>query len=122
MMAAHPRSLGQSVLRFYKLTHERLLKVATNVEHLLNIAAAMLLVASRRPSRSPLAFMLGLELLYLGVVAISVPNAPGSWGIAGGAISVFGGLIYLLDLANQLRRRGRKATAPTEIGPSQVVP
>src|ERR1700674_2513007 len=27
-MAAHPRSLGETVLRFYKLTHERLLKVA----------------------------------------------------------------------------------------------
>jgi hypothetical protein len=31
MMAAHPRSLGQSVLRFYKLTHERLLKVAAEM-------------------------------------------------------------------------------------------
>jgi len=27
-MAAHPRSLGETLLRFYKLTHERLLKVA----------------------------------------------------------------------------------------------
>jgi hypothetical protein len=27
-MAAHPRALGQTVLRFYKLTHERLLKAA----------------------------------------------------------------------------------------------
>jgi hypothetical protein len=27
-MAAHPRSLGETLLRFYKLTHERLLKAA----------------------------------------------------------------------------------------------
>src|SRR5216683_4180384 len=27
-MAAHPHSLGETLLRFYKLTHERLLKVA----------------------------------------------------------------------------------------------
>jgi DinB superfamily len=27
-MGAHPRSLGQALLRFYKLTHERLLKAA----------------------------------------------------------------------------------------------
>src|SRR5579864_7630541 len=27
-MAAHPRSVGQTIARFYKLTHERLLKAA----------------------------------------------------------------------------------------------
>ncbi len=30
-MAAHPRSLGETLLRFYKLTHERLLKVAEDM-------------------------------------------------------------------------------------------
>jgi hypothetical protein len=30
-MAAHPRSLGQTLLRFYKLTHERLLKIAEDL-------------------------------------------------------------------------------------------
>src|SRR5260370_9650269 len=59
----------------------------TNVEHLLGICVAMPLAVSRRPSRGPLAVMLGGELIYLGVVAISLPNAPGSWGIVGCAIS-----------------------------------
>src|SRR6202022_4906611 len=30
-MAARPRSLGETLLRFYKLTHERLLKVAEDM-------------------------------------------------------------------------------------------
>ena len=31
LMAAHPRSLGETLLRFYKLTHERLLKAAEDL-------------------------------------------------------------------------------------------
>src|SRR2546428_11747114 len=30
-MAAHPRSLGETLLRFYKLAHERLLKAAEDL-------------------------------------------------------------------------------------------
>jgi hypothetical protein len=82
---------------------------ATNVEHLLSICIAMLLVASRRPSRNPFVLMLSAELLYLGAVAITVPNAPGSWGTTGGALSVLAGIVYLLDLANGLRRRRQQA-------------
>lgn len=82
---------------------------ATNVEHLLSICVAMLLVASRRPSRKPFAVMLGAELLYLGVVAITVPNAPGSWGTIGGALSVLAGLLYFLDLAHEFRQRRQQA-------------
>jgi hypothetical protein len=82
---------------------------ATNVEHLLAICVAMLFVASRRPSRGPLALMLGGELIYLGVVAISLPNATGSWGTIGGTISVLIGIVYLLDLAIEIRNRRRLA-------------
>jgi hypothetical protein len=82
---------------------------ATNVEHLLGICVAMLLVTSRRPSRSPLALVLGGELLYLGVVAITVPSAPGSWGTIGGALSVLAGIVYLVDLAYELRQHRQQA-------------
>lgn len=82
---------------------------ATNAEHLITIWLATLLVASRRPSRTPLAVIVGTELLYLGVVAFTVPNAPGSWGTTGGALSVLAGIVYLLDLANGLRRRRQQA-------------
>ncbi len=86
---------------------------ATNVEHLLGICVAMLLVASRRPNRSPLAVMLGVELLYLGVVAITVPDAPGSWGPIGGVLSLLAGIVYLLDTANEFRLRKQQATPQT---------
>jgi hypothetical protein len=80
---------------------------ATNTEHLLNLWLAMLLVASRRPSRNVLAVILGVDLLYLGVVAFTVPNAPGSWGPIGGVLSLLAGLVYLLDLANEFRKQPR---------------
>ena len=83
---------------------------ATNVEHLLGLCAVMLLVASRRPGRILLAVMLAADLLYLGVVAITVPNAPGSWGPIGGALSLLIGLVYLLDVANEFRQRRNQAT------------
>jgi hypothetical protein len=82
---------------------------ATNVEHLLGICVAMLFVASRRPGRTPLVVMLAAELLYLGVVAFTVPNAPGSWGAFGGALSLLAGLAYLLDLAYEFRQRRHQA-------------
>jgi hypothetical protein len=86
---------------------------ATNVEHLLGLCAAMLLVATRRPGRTPLALMLGAELLYLGAVAITVPDAPGSWGTIGGVVSLLVGLLYLADVANEFRQRRQQPTLST---------
>jgi uncharacterized membrane protein HdeD (DUF308 family) len=82
---------------------------ATNVEHLLGIFVAMLFVTSPRPGRKPLVVMVAAELLYLGVVAFTVPNAPGSWGAFGGALSLLAGLAYLPVLANEFRQRRRLA-------------
>jgi hypothetical protein len=84
---------------------------ASNVEHLLGTWVAMVMATSRRPGRIPLVVMLAAELIYLAAVSFTVPDAPGSWGAIGGALSLFAGLVYVLDLGNELRKRGRR-TAP----------
>ena len=61
------------------------------------------------PARAPRVY-LHLGAVVLGAVAISVPNAPGSWGTIGGALSVLVGIVYLLDLANEFRQRRHRAT------------
>jgi hypothetical protein len=67
----------------------------SNVEHLVNLCLIAFLAASRRPGWNVLAVKVTVDLLYLGIAAISVPNAPGSWGTIGGAIAIVGGLGFL---------------------------
>jgi hypothetical protein len=83
----------------------------SNVEHLINLCLVALLAASRRPGWNVLALKVIADLLYLGVAAISVPNAPGSWGTNGGAIAVVGGLAVLGATAYEWRRELRPALA-----------
>jgi hypothetical protein len=84
---------------------------ASNVEHLVGTWVAMLVATSRRPGRTPLVVMLAVEFVYLGAVAITVPGAPASWGLTGGALSLVAGLVYVLDLGNELRKH-RRQTVP----------
>ena len=81
----------------------------SSIEHLVELWIAMLLVSSRRPSRSPLAVMVGAELTYLGSAAISFPNELASWGYLWGSLSALAGLAYLADLANERWQRERKS-------------
>jgi hypothetical protein len=59
------------------------------------------LTASRRPGWRTLGFLLAITYIYLGVASISAVNAPGSWGLIGGALSVIGGFILMILLRNQ---------------------
>ena len=77
---------------------------SANAEHLIDLWLAMLLAASRRPSRNLVAVMAGLDLLYLGAVAISFPSSLGSWGYLGGSLSVLAGLLYLADVVRVMKR------------------
>ena len=79
----------------------------SSVEHLVELAIAMLLISSRRPSQCPLAVMVGAELIYLGSAAISFPNELASWGYLWGSLSALAGIAYLAYLANELRQRER---------------
>ena len=68
---------------------------ASIVEHTCNLWLIALLAAFRQPGSTLLALLVTACLLYLGVAATAVPNNPGSWSLAGGAIAIAGGAAYL---------------------------
>jgi hypothetical protein len=78
---------------------------ASNVEHLCNLWLIALLAAFRQPGSTLLALLVEACLLYLGVAAIAVPDNPGSWGLAGGAIAIACGAAYVA-ITGRARRRG----------------
>ena len=86
----------------------------SSVEHLVELWIAMLVAASRRPSRNPVAVMVGAELLYLGAAAISLPHALGSWGYLWGSLSALAGLVYLVDVVRERWMPARKSTTVLE--------
>ena len=53
------------------------------------------LMTTRRSGWRVLSTIVGLVLLYLGLAAISVPDALGSWGVLGGIPSVLAGIVFL---------------------------
>jgi len=83
---------------------------ASIVEHLCNLWLIALLAAFRQPGATLLALMVAACLLYLGVAAIAVPDNPGSWGLAGGAIAIAGGAAYVAMTARAWRRGSPLAT------------
>ena len=83
---------------------------ASIVEHLCNLWLIALLAAFRQPGSTLLALLVAACLLYLGVAAIAVPDNPGSWGLAGGAIAIAGGAAYVAMTARAWRRGSPLAT------------
>ncbi|MBV9894253.1 MAG: hypothetical protein JO020_08785 [Chloroflexi bacterium] len=55
---------------------------------------ASVLAATRNPGWQALGLITSLAYIYLGIAAISVPDQPGSWGLAGGIAATAGGLVY----------------------------
>ena len=86
----------------------------SSVEHLVDLWMAMLLAACRRPSRNPLAVMVGAGLLYLGAAAISFPNVLASWGYLWGSLAALAGLAYLADLSSERWLKQRRSTTTLE--------
>jgi hypothetical protein len=68
---------------------------ASNAEHDINLVLAGVAAAMCRPGRRALSGLVGATFIYLGVAAISRPHNPGSWGAAGGALALVGGLAYV---------------------------
>jgi hypothetical protein len=66
------------------------------------------LVATRRPGWRALGAVLGVAYLYLGVSAQTIPVHDGSWGLAGGGLSLIGAAGFL-GLTLIEGRRGRAA-------------
>ena len=62
------------------------------------------LTAIKRPGWQVLGILLGIVYLYLGIVAITIPNEIGSWGTVGGILSILGGVAYLVLTVWEMRR------------------
>jgi hypothetical protein len=75
-----------------------------NIFFLLVVIGIGFLTAIKRPGWQVLGILLGIVYLYLGVVAISIPNEIGSWGTMGGILSILGGVAYPALTLWEMRR------------------
>lgn len=74
---------------------------ALNYHWLTSVVLALLLIlggsmaATRRPGWRALAFIVGIAYLYLGSMALLLPDYAGSWGTIGGVLGLLAGLAYM---------------------------
>ena len=78
--------------------------LATNAEHLLLLALAGLLTATRRPGWKVIAFGVTTTYAYLAVASILLPNQPNSWGLVGGVVSLLSAAAFGIAAAAAARR------------------
>ncbi len=70
--------------------------LATNAEHMLLLALAGLLAATRRRGWKILAATVITAYAYLGLVSLLLPEQPNSWGSIGGAASLIGSAAFAI--------------------------
>lgn len=71
---------------------------------IVTLIAGGALAAIKRSGWQVLGILLGIIFVYFGVVAVTLPNAVGSWGIAGGVLSLLAGAAYILLTLWEIRR------------------
>jgi hypothetical protein len=80
-------------------------------EHTLILLLAGVLASTKRPGWQTLGILTGMIFLYLGLVAVSVPDQAGSWGIIGGSLGLIGGAGYIAATLFETRRTVQAAAA-----------
>ena len=78
--------------------------LATNAEHLLLLALAGLLAATRRPGWKVIALGVTATYAYLAVASILLPDQPNSWGLAGGIASLLSAAAFAIATAMAAHR------------------
>ena len=78
--------------------------LATNAEHLILLALAGLLAATRRPGWKVIAIGVTTAYAYLAIASILLPNQPNSWGLAGGLASLLSAAAFAIAAAVAARR------------------
>jgi hypothetical protein len=86
--------------------------LATNAEHLLLLALAGLLAATRRPGWKVIAIAVTATYGYLGVASILLPNQPHSWGVVGGAVSLLSAAAFGIAATAAAHNMDIESTAP----------
>jgi hypothetical protein len=77
--------------------------LATDAEHLLLLALAGLLAATRRPGWRVLAAGVTVTYAYLGLASLLLPNQPNTWGAAGGIASLLGSAAFAITAVTAAR-------------------
>jgi hypothetical protein len=92
---------------------------ALNYHWLTSVALALLLIlggslaATRRPGWRVLAVIIGIAYLYLGSMALLLPDYAGSWGTIGGVLGLLAGLAYIGVTLLEVQRARRAAQETT---------
>ena len=92
---------------------------ALNYHWLTSVVLALLLIlggsmaATRRPGWRALAFIIGITYLYLGSMALLLPDYAGSWGTIGGVLGLLAGLAYISVTLFEVQRTRRAARVST---------
>jgi hypothetical protein len=89
----------------------------TNAEHLLLLAVAGLMAATRRPGWRVIASAVTAAYAYLGLASILLPNQPSSWGTAGGAASLLASAAFGITALIAARGNGSDTTEPKAVPP-----
>ena len=88
---------------------------ALNYHWLTSVVLALLLIlggsltATKRPGWQALGFIVGIAYLYLGSIALMLPDYAGSWGTTGGVLGLLGGLSYMSITLLEVQRTRRAA-------------
>jgi hypothetical protein len=88
---------------------------ALNFHWLTSVVLALLLIlggslaSTRRPGWRALAFIIGIAYLYLGGMALLLPDYAGSWGTIGGVLALLAGLSYISVTMFEVQRTRRAA-------------
>ena len=94
---------------------------ALNYHWLTSVVLALLLIlggslsATKRPGWQALGFIVGIAYLYLGSMALMLPDYAGSWGTIGGVLGLLAGLSYITITLLEVQRT-RKAARVSPMG------
>jgi hypothetical protein len=88
---------------------------ATYAEHLTTLVVGGLLAATGLPGWRPFAAVTAAAWIYLGAVAVALPDQPDSWGIPGGLAAVAGGAVIALVAARGRRPAPARPTASAAV-------
>jgi len=94
---------------------------ALNYHWLTSVVLALLLIlggtlaSTKRPGWQAIAFIIGIAYLYLGSIALMLPDYAGSWGTIGGVLGLLGGLSYITITLLEVQR-ARKTARVSPIG------